>query len=253
MFKEALAFVFDKTKECADKNRAQIFDVPGDERSILIEHNGQLVERKIPPPLRSHVVESVADLVAATMRWGADGTIWIDERMVRLVVSDDDRREFVTCHLKPAVVFSTARGLAKPICQADLVRLLRREFRDAIGAAEMLAAVRKLKFKQHSEGHSNITHGGESLGRTIENEVTGLDGLEVPELLTLETNVYSNEGERDKRYKLTLDLEIDPANQLFLFRPLPDEIERVVQAALNEIQARLSEALPDTSIFFGRP
>lgn len=262
MLKEALSFVFDKTKEFADKNRAKIFEVPGDGRSVLIEQDGKIIERPVPPPLRNHVVDSIADLIEASKKWGVNGdaetggnsgTVWISEKQVRLVIDDADRREHVTCPLTPAVVFATARGLDEPLRQADLVGLLRREFRDAIGAAEMLAAVRKLRFKQRSEGHSALTHGGESLGRQIENEVTGMEGLEIPELLTLETNLFSNPGERDHRYKLTLDLEIDPANQLFLLRPLPDEVEHVIQAALNEIAVRLEEELPDTSIFFGRP
>jgi hypothetical protein len=135
--------------------------------------------------------------------------------------------------------------------QADLIRILRTKLVNANGRELLLTAIRKIRFKNHLSGVSNIQHGNESMGQTIENEVTGAD--ELPDSLTVDTYVYCNLGETDQQWPIKLDLEIDAKNQRFRLTPVGDEIERVSQAALASIRERIEAELPDYPIFYGQP
>ena len=115
-----------------------------------------------------------------------------------------------------------------------------------------LAIKPNIKFRKSDSGASSIQHGSESLGRTIEAEVSGAG--DIPESVVVSCPVYANHGEREKTATIMYDLEIVPADGQFRFRPIPDELERVIDAALDDIRTRIVDALPDGSaVFFGSP
>jgi len=255
MLREALEYVFEQSERATDKGKARKLDLPGDGRTIVVEHNGQMLERKVPPPLRAHTVDSVADLVDAAHRWKSDAgnVIWISSDRLVLVIDDADRRETVTMPLVESYVFTRIKRLASnpTIDQASLVRLLRVELRGVARATELLTAVRKIKFRQAESGHSDIQHGNESMGRAVEAEVTGADAI--PDMLVVDTNLYSNPGLDEHKLAIGLDLEIDVKNQKFLLRPIPDEIEKVTAAQLSAIRDEIEVADAAIPLFFGKP
>lgn len=251
--KEALQYLFERGAETEKCARARILEVPSDGRTVVIEHKGELIDRTVPPDLRNHTVESVADLASAAKRWKPDPAIWIDGKQIVLIPDDQDRRDRVTLPLKQSAVFSCVKKLAEQpkMDQQQLIRLLRHELRNAVNIATILTAVRKIKFRSLTQGHADIQHGNESLGRQIESEVVGADAI--PEGLTVPTNVFSNPGEIDLVFPVTLSLEIDVSAQKFLLKPMPDEIERVEDQALADIRERIEDGLPGVPVFFGRP
>lgn len=228
-------------------------DVPNDGSKAHFYINGAVEDFEVPPARRKHEVDSVADLIAAASTWKDSPVVWVDQSKVVLVTDDKVRRDSVTLPLRKSSAFQTIESLknTKHFGQPELIRLLRVEFRKAAGAAEILAAVRKIKFRQSSEGHADIQHGSESLGKAIENQVSGAGSI--PELLIVPTNVYANPGEEGFVFEIGLDLEIDVTNQRFSVRPIPDEIEHMTAMALGGIYTRINEALPDVPIFYGRP
>lgn len=255
MLQEALEYLFSQAQEHADKSNARIVLLPGDGRKVTIEHNGNLVDRDVPPPLRKHGVQSVADLIAAAKKWNVAPVLWINENAAVLVIDDEDRRETVSLALSKSHIFSKIESLDKSnggtFDQAALIRLLRREFRDAVGAATMLTAVRKIKFRQSAEGYANVQHGNESLGQSVENEVTGAG--DIPESLDIAVNVFRNPGEESVEFTITLDLEVEAKAQKFILRPMPDLVEMAVANAVTDIRSRIEEALPGVAVFFGTP
>jgi hypothetical protein len=268
VLQEALDFVFDKAETYAAREEKDVHprlvsEVPSDGRTVTIEYEGKLTEHRVPPPLRKHKVESVEDLVEAAKVWGtqSDGpehgagtVIWIDGNQVVLVPDDSDRRESITLPLTKSAVFLKLEALGKGngvMDQATLVRLLRRELRKANEQSVILAAVRRIKWRSSDSGHASISHGNESLGRTIESEVSGAS--DIPETLTVPTNVFKNPGEEDVQFTVGLDLEIDTGNQRFLLSPMPDEIELAIAFALRSIRDRITKELPDVAVFFGTP
>lgn len=257
MLMEAIQYVFDQGFLKATSALARVLkEVPSDGRTIVIEHAGKLIDRAVPPPLRAHSVDSVNDLVNAAKRWTTDPVIWVSERNVVLAIDDKDRRETVTLPLIKSHTFKTIESLRSHdngrMDQTTFVRLLRRDFRKSPDAATMLSAVRKIKFKSYSDGHSDIGHGNESLGKTIENEVTGAQDF--PELMIVPCSVYMNPGEEIVETSIGMDMEIDAKTQRFILRPMPDETEAAIARALASIQQRIGAGLgKEVPVFYGSP
>lgn len=253
MLQEALEFVYSAARENANNDKAHIVSLPGSNpRQGWYEHNGTLVPYDIHPGVRCHRVDSVCDIIRAIARWGSDASsVWICSQQVLLILDDADRRDRIAMPLLESATFTRLKKCQGAIDQAALIRLLRVEFRNAVNQPEVLTAVRKIRFRSLSAGETSIQHGNESLGQQVENEVSGAG--DIPEVLAVETNVFSNPGEGEYLVTVGLDLEIDAKAQRFMLRPIPDEIERLTAAALSDIRERISEAIDDSRIFFGTP
>jgi|SRR5580700_3591250 hypothetical protein len=258
MIQEAIDTLVAIGKECetakAEGKKAREIKIPGDGRTVLFEREGEFVTRDVPPANRAHTVATAQDLIASAKKWGAGGVIWISPTQAVLVTDDADRRETVTLPFSEGKTWKFLSGLEKGngcFDQPAMIRALRTELVNAANQPDILTTVRKIKFRTLAAGTSDLQHGNESMGQQIENEVSGAG--EVPERLTVDTHVYSNLGEREVKFSVALDLEIDAANRRFILKPIADEIERVSQAALLDISDRIAQALPDYPLFFGRP
>ena len=250
MIKDALEFIREKF---AKAEGAKLLQVPGDGRTAFIDQGGTLVKHDVSPPLRAHNVKSVDDLIAAAQTWNVKPVVWVNGSEVVLLPDDNDRRDRVTLKLVKSAAFSKLCALAaKPeVDQAELVRIIRVDLQGTISRTELLTAIRSIKFRSLTSGQSTIQHGNESMGRTIEAEVTGAGNL--PELVVVSCATFSNPGERDKTMTVACDLEIVPQEQTFRFQPIPDEIERVTDAALEDIRQRIEGELDGVSVFYGSP
>jgi hypothetical protein len=229
-------------------------DWPSDGRTFLYEAGGQVHERPIAPPLRRHQVETLEDLAAAVKLLGKKPVIWIGNDQIVGDLDDEDRRENVTLELFHSAVWTALEALETGNSrqgQADFVRLLRREFRASSEATKLLPAIRQIKFSRAASGYSNVQHGAESLGNTIENEVSGADAI--GDFFTVPVNVYRNArlNVPDYRYPVSVDLEIDAARAEFIVRPMPDELVTVRQRTLDRIALYFKEQIPDVPTFFG--
>lgn len=244
---ESLAATFKKSTE------ARKLDLPGDGRKVYVDQGGTLTVHDVPPACRGHKVDSVDDLIAAATKWNSQPVVWISGESVVLLPDDTDRRDRVTLPLVKSHQFTRLIQLsAKPeLSQTDLIRLLRIDLAGAAGRAELLGTVRSIKWRTAAAGNANIQHGNESMGKSIEAEVSGAGAI--PEQVLVNGPVYRNYGERDESFGVMCDLEIVPADQVFRFKPLPDEIERVTEAALEGIRERIATNLQGVSIFYGTP
>lgn len=239
--------------QAVQAQEARELKLPGDGRVTYVDQGGTLTKYDVSPPLRSHRVDSVDDLIAAAKKWNKSPVVWLNGDSIVLLPDDADRRDKVSLPLVKSHQFATLVRLGKEpmLDQQGLVRLLRIDLQGAAGRADLLAVVRKIKWRQSSAGDASIQHGSESLGKSIEAEVSGAGAI--PEQVLVSCPVYQNHGEREFKVSILCDLEIDAASQKFRFRPLPDEIERVTDAALDGIRSRIADALPDTAMFYGTP
>lgn len=258
MIMEALKFLFDQANDKAavvnkQQTPKQVAFYPTDGRSLAYEQNGEIKFFAVPAPLRDHNVASVADLIEAAKRWDTDPVVWIGDGKITLVIDDKDRRELVSLSLYMTGLFDLLSNYSSPsmgrVSQQQLVGLLRRELRDAAGAAEMLAAVKSIKFRTQEQGDSTINHGNESMGLSIEREVTG--AAEIPDTLVVRTPVHNNPGELEFSYPIAIDVEIDVQAKLFVLRTVADDVDRVVNQAMNDIRTRIVDGLPGVPVLFG--
>lgn len=250
MLKEALQYLWDSARS---SQKAVILQVPGDGRTCTVDQDGKLVTLTIAPPLRAHQVDSVADLIAAAGKWNTAPVIWLNDTCPVLIIDDGDRREKVSLPLKKTKQFSFLENLKSDhgFDQVAMIRALRVDLPGAEKRAELITSIRTLKWRTSSEGSVDIQHGKESLGKSVENEVTGQG--QIPELVVVTCPVFRNPGEEQNQFGIGCDLEIDSADQEFIFRPLPDEIENATASALNDIRSRLVNALPSVTILYGKP
>lgn len=250
MLQEALQFLSDKFSRA---DSARVVTLPDDSRHVFIDQGGVFTKHELPPPLRKHTVASVEDLVAAANRWKDSPVAWLSGEAIVLVTDDSDRRDIVTLPLVKSAAFTKLMQLDKTpqLDQAQLIRLLRIDLQGTANRTALLTAIRSIKFKSVDSGASSIQHGNESLGRAIENEVTGAG--DIPEQVLVECAVFANHGERDKRFKVACDLEIVASEKKFRFHPLPDDLERVTDAALDDIREQIAADLPGVPVFFGSP
>lgn len=254
MIKEALDLLFTKANEQADARSAKKLDFLSDPLVTRFEFGRQIVEHNVAPPLRWHFVDSVLDLCVAANKWATNGTVWLGEDEVVLIVDDADRRERVTLPLVKSHVFQAVEELENTPFrdQPSLIRLLRREFRKSPQATTLLASIRQIKFRRGESGHSDLQHGNESMGRTIEEEVTG--AADILDELMLPLSVYANPGERETVVSVAFTLDIDVQGKRFAVKPQPDEVSMAVGLALASIRKAIVAGGPkDIPVMYGRP
>lgn len=252
MLKDAFEFLatqFYKSKE------ARILSTSADGRTSYIDQDGKVTTITNPPKPRESKVDSVDDLCAAANSYGKPEafSVWLSPSAVVLIADDDDRRDRVTLPLRESTQWKAIKKLAADptLDQSGLIRLLRQDLPGIGGRAELLSSVRSIKFRSSAEGSSNIQHGNESMGRVIENAVTGAGAI--PEQVNCILPLYDNQGERGEKFSVLLDLEIVADKQVFRLKPLPDSVEDAQNAALEGIRDSITEQLEGVRIFYGTP
>lgn len=235
-----------------------------DPRTARLVIGGALVDRDVPPSPRSHEAGTLAEVVALANRFAgepAEATegppvVWYDAERVVLVIDDNGHRlERTALKLETSDVFATLMklGETKPwMDHKPFVRMLRI---DLAGALEpgILERARSLIFESDSKASSVVTREKESLGRSISASVRAANG-ELPEEVELNVPVYKTAGESRQRYLIRCAIDVDHDQCRLRLFPLPDEIERVRQLAVESIGERLGEGLGDGVNFYqGKP
>ncbi|MDD4888299.1 MAG: hypothetical protein PHU85_00070 [Phycisphaerae bacterium] len=236
-----------------DASGLKIHPIPGDPDNVIIESGGMREGLALPAAHRAHRVGSLDDFLRACERWGEHGTVWHSEANVTLLIDDEYRRDGVFFPLQFSEQFERLRKLRaeQRLNQVGIIRLLRH---DLVGAVpgDLVPLFRKLDFKRRSDGTTNIQHGRESLGRSVEAEVSGTADL--PELITADIRVYRSVGIIWKK-SVRMTLDVDPANEVFYLCPEPDALEAAIQSTQDDIANTLSAGLVDDPprIFYGEP
>lgn len=198
-------------------------------------------------PRRGHVVQTIEDFAAACERWGGEeASLWVDAHGVTLVCDDEYRLDRV----KMPAVFSEGYTLvsgftnAKVFTQVELVALLRTKLAEYMSAdSTLLGLVRKLKWRNSDEGHAVVNAGNASLGRAVEQELSGIDGEELPELFNVNVPIWQAPLNAF-REKIRVDITIDFASQKFRLEVSRDSIAEALLSAQDGLKAEVVEALP---------
>jgi len=238
-----------------------------DPRSFLVIHNGEQTERAIPPPLRSHTVQTLRDLaglaVAAAdkqLRPEDSGrvSVWHDTDRVQVLADDLDRRERITLPLVKTTAWLAAELLPTKIWQQDeLIRLCRLDLAGFV-PADLLTALRSIKFRKGIEASSDLAHQTHSLGNSVEMECIGAE--EIPEQFEINTAVYAN-VDGLPAVTIMAAIEIVHAKQGFKIGIVGDGLQRVMRETQEVLHGLLTEAIegmangetPDIAIYHGTP
>lgn len=238
----------------------EITRIPGcDHRLLLKQPDGTMGDLEVPPTPRHH---RALDLSAITefALWSSEqsrrATIWYCRHGVLCVLDDSTRRDTVRLDLTFSPQLLCLQGLEqyrKPMDQRATILLLRTTFAKCLGrAGDLIEIIRGVKFTNNQAGAAVVGHGKSSVGRSIEQEITGTKAL--PEYVTLEVPVFTAAWLQVK-FPVELALEPDPATQTFTLIPLPGEIENAIAAAEALISMRLHDGLDgaEVPVYYGVP
>lgn len=156
--------------------------------------------------------------------------IWYSRGGIETFLDRSTRRDKIGFALEESVQVSLLNRWSKSngewMKQEALLKLMRTVFYGCLGAAgDIVNILRKVKFVNNVAGESTIERGKASIGRSIEQEVTGMGVL--PETITFEVPMFANVF-TSMRGRITCALEVDTANQTFALITLPQQVENAL-------------------------
>jgi hypothetical protein len=251
MLSDALEFLSDQAAE-------RIKPIPietGDIATKTFVIDGVITTVPIAAKPRDHRLMSLADLTAMVTELGGpdhlSAVFFNEDAIVSVLDYGEFRRNFATFPLRKSDQWQTVLGLKNWLDHKAFIRLLRIDLRGCYDVSELLDPIRSIKLENGVAVKSDVGRQKESLGRQITGAV--LTDKEIPEEVDLELPIYKSLGE-NQLYVIRCSVEVDPMrSEQFRLLPMPDEIDRAQQRAMESIRGRLKEALPDVPVFYGHP
>lgn len=249
MFKEFFEAI---SGQAVKASGLKVIKLPGPEHIYLIDQGeGRFQIRNTEPPPRKHKAFDISAVVQFAAKHES-AAVWYSRVGVVCLTDDDTRRDEVRLVLSLSEqVKAIATISGKPFAQRDLILLMRTTFADCLGAAgDLLAVLRGVRFRSAAGGESMVKHGSRSVGKTLEQEITGTGAL--PEYVKLQVPVWGNAFLSVQTVRLAL--EPDPETETFKLIPLPGELERAIEAGEGRLGAVLREQLgKGAALYYGEP
>lgn len=233
-------------------NTSEVLDVKGERKGVyfIVGPTG-VVEKKIADPdWHSETLETPAELRSFIEDQKQDrSSVFIADAVVIFVRDLEDRRDRAYCNLIESEPYRWLKEKsASMLSQADLIRLLRITFKGCLGAdTALLALVRKLKFDASANASVDITHGRESVGKSINSQIMGVEAI--PEEVVLRVPVFEN---HPFIAAINCAIEVFPHEQCFKVTPYPLQVRKAMAESLDSIESVLAqEDLPP--VYRGKP
>ncbi len=209
-----------------------------DKKIMLID--GEQVDVAKEKLLRMHNANNVESFVGYE---GENSVIWHSGNRAFMIVDDEDeqRRDSVAWNLKESSKFvSLATQAMKPREHKPFVKFVVKNLRDEFerDVPGLLGTIRNLKFATSDETEADIQHGRASMGRKIEQSVTG--ATELPETIALNVRRWAG---LEIFVEIESLLAVDMDNRTLAIEPLSDS---VAQAELDA-HKQLGDLLRDNA------
>lgn len=226
---------------------------------LLVGPEGQREWMITEPKPRSHTATDLSAVTQFAKRFQASKdlepgpVIWYYRTAVVCLIEDSERRDKVTLPLdySPQMkVLRSLEGPAKPMCQAEMVLMMRTTFRDSVEACpEIIDILRSIKFQRNEDGESEIKQGKKSIGNRLTAEMTGSKAL--PEYVTLNVPIWANGFSAWRAVECAL--EAYPEEQAFRLIPMPLQIEMAIVDAEASLADEIGEQAKDIPVYYGTP
>lgn len=235
--------------------RMQVMKVEDLPRKVFIRKGGELIERDVPAPERNHTVTGLDDLLRMLDTSGGIATqpeVYVGAGKVEAFLDSSTRVDRVTLPLPRTHRVTALMHLTKEpsLTIPDAIRLLRFELYGEHSAA-LIGALRKVDFQRKSAGIRSTEHGRESLGRSVEASVQGVE--QIPEEFRVRLPVFNVQGLRSIEIDVAVRIHIQPEQERLHFIPLKDELESALGGALDQVRLLIEKDLPDGVVFLGTP
>lgn len=209
----------------------------------LRQGDGHLVKTKADVAPRRHHVQDIDTIVQLANRFKSTASVWHNFDGVTVLVDDDRRNESAKLLLKPSKQLETLAKFdgdgwkSHAMTQQELILLLRTTFAKCGASAGLLAVIRKLRFRSAVESSGEIKHTRSSVGKQVEQQVTG--DADLPETVIFDIPVY--ESGFNVCAKIELALELNLAGERFHLIPLPGQIAAARETASKAMDQLLME------------
>lgn len=224
-----------------------------------VDVGGELETRRAQPMPRNHAAFSIAPIADFARLSSETSEIWHSRNGVTCFIDKTDRRDAVHLALNASpqrLLLENWERTAPKLTQAGLILTLRTTFARCLGrAGGFLDIIRRVKFVHNQQGDATIAHGKASVGRQIEQEVTGAGSI--PEYITFEIPIFGNLNYIEA---VECAVEPDPATSTFAIIPLPLEIENAIQRAESKLAEQILAAVNTVAdgealvpVYYGKP
>lgn len=187
MFSEALSYLVKLGQQANAIEKVHLSN-----RKFLIRQGSAHSIMDVEPDPRNHFVEGVDSLMTVVSKLIAAESlamVFVGEDKIVVHLDGALRSDVVTMRFIPTPQLLAVRSLlASKVKQKDLVRVLREQLAGCCPVS-LLPIIRRLDFKRASDGRSHVSHGKESLGRSVEAVVQSTEG-EIPETVWFELPAY---------------------------------------------------------------
>lgn len=226
-----------------------------DDRVLVTHANGDHEWVEILPPAHNAKALTLDDFcaIASDNTRSPDPEVWVTFKGAVLINDKRTRRGYTTLALRTTERWAELENLENGggmLAQKEAIQLLRRMF-DFGEETALITGLRSLEFGRTSNGSSHVERGREALGRAVEERVQGMK-VPVPEDFIVTTRVWRVPGLMDITAKVPMLLDLHPAQPAVEILPVPDEFERAVAAAVDELCKRLKSTLPQIPVFQGQ-
>ncbi len=241
------------TKEAA---RAEIIIPPGPPgEMVILQPDGKAQFEKLGIGWHNETLCDDSAFQSFVMNRTGGGTptitnpqseVWVSRERAVFIYDNTDRRDRASLTFIVSEPFRwLQKSSSKSMSQSEIIRTLRVIFANCLPIdSSLISSLRSLRFDSSASANASVNHCNESLGRHIMNTVTG--EIEIPEVLSLQLQVFEN-AVKGMRFNVLVALEIIPSEQRFLLTPLPGELTRAMDGAVNGMTA----SIVHPSVFFG--
>lgn len=231
-----------------DAAKAQKLDIRQNAHSTSYLIGGTVQTLVEDKPPRQHTALDIESLAG----WCEENTVvWHNNDEVTAILDDDEYRESsVTMPLPLHPKYAAFQNIRGEFTQKGLIDFLRLNLKDEIETAfpGFIATIRKLQFLMNDSGSSNIQVGRESMGRSIDEQVTGAG--DIPEEIKLTLPLWLH---LDKPVTIIIAIDINIPEKKFRFQPKPGELAAAIVDGQKWLHGQLEAACNKAAIYFGSP
>lgn len=207
-----------------------------------------------PPPARAHKLLGYDDFVAVVTNpdVAKHPEVFLNAKSATVLLDGTDRRERATVDFVESARLAECRVMQRQprsMQPAEVVKFLRFHMHGA-NVDHVIQAMSRIDFSRTSAGRTDVSHGKESLGRSVEAQVQQADS--VPKTFTVTVPIWTNPGFDRYSAQVEFGVYLDLAAQTVELRVLSDEVERVVNLALATVAHDVGDAVSkDVPVLLG--
>lgn len=235
-----------------------------DNRTRLVTANGgEPQEYTVPAPQPEDSLGSLSSFAAYVADHakasGATAAAYVGDMCAWAILDPKERTGTAKLELGWTARFTRLGWLAsastneRKLDSLSAARLLTVDFAGC-GGEVMAQRLRRLDFERREGGHAHSDRGGESLGKSIEARVQGVE--DIPDTFSLKIPVFRTSGFRAIVLEVQFYVELHPRTPETPIEigPLPDEFERALDDATAEAFDKIAESLGSHArVYMGEP